>query len=116
MAVSVRMDTALERELEQAAQRAGITKSQFIVDAVEQALGRKDAYGALLKAQRQFGIASSPESQALRQPEVPYGAESLRDKLTARHESDMRDWLDYQAARQRGQAWQPDDATGQGAA
>ena len=41
MAVSVRMNALLEKELEQAAQRKGITKSQFIIDAVESALGRK---------------------------------------------------------------------------
>ena len=34
MAVSVRMDPLLEKELELAARRQGITKSQFIVDAV----------------------------------------------------------------------------------
>ena len=116
MAVSVRMDTLLERELEQAAQRAGITKSQFIVDAVEQALGRKDAYGALLKAQQQFGIQSPPSVLEARQPELPYTSSALRDKLLAQHEADMRDWLAYQAARQRGEPWQPDEAPTEGAA
>lgn len=42
MTVSVRMDPLLEKELEQAARRQGITKSQFIIDAVQRALGRKD--------------------------------------------------------------------------
>ena len=42
MAVSVRMDPLLERQQEQAAKRQGVTKSQFIVDAVGRALGRKD--------------------------------------------------------------------------
>ena len=40
MAVSVRMSPLLEKELELAAQRQGVTKSQFIIDAVERALGR----------------------------------------------------------------------------
>ena len=44
MAVSVRMDPLLESELERAAQRRGITKSQFIIAAVERALGRRNPY------------------------------------------------------------------------
>ena len=51
MAVSVRMDPLLEKELELAAKRKGVTKSQFIVDAVERALGRKDPYQLLLQVQ-----------------------------------------------------------------
>ncbi|MGD9550944.1 MAG: toxin-antitoxin system HicB family antitoxin [Burkholderiaceae bacterium] len=35
MAVSVRMDPLLEKELALAAKRQGITKSQFIIEAVE---------------------------------------------------------------------------------
>ena len=42
MAVSVRMDPLMEKELELAAKRKGVTKSQFIIEAVERALGRKD--------------------------------------------------------------------------
>jgi hypothetical protein len=48
MAVSVRMDPLLEKELELAARRKGVTKSQFIVDAVERALGRKNPYELML--------------------------------------------------------------------
>ena len=57
MAVSVRMDPVLERELELAAQRQGITKSQFIVQAVERALGRKNPYELMmqLKAEEERG-------------------------------------------------------------
>ena len=38
MVMSVRMDPLLERELELAAQRKGVTKSQFVIEAVERAL------------------------------------------------------------------------------
>ena len=48
MAVSVRMNPLMEKELELAAKRKGVTKSQFIIDAVERALGRKNPY-ALMK-------------------------------------------------------------------
>ena len=50
MAVSVRMENFLERELELAAQRRGISKSQFIIDAVERARvlsGRRGAVAQL---------------------------------------------------------------------
>ena len=48
MNVSVRMDPLLEIQLEQAAKRKGITKSQFIIDAVKDALGRKNTYELML--------------------------------------------------------------------
>ena len=44
MTISVRMDPLLERELELAAKRQGLTKSQFVIDAVERALGRKNPH------------------------------------------------------------------------
>ena len=52
MAVSVRMDPLLEKELEQAARRQGVSKSQFIITAVERALG-------LEAAARQAGYSST---------------------------------------------------------
>ena len=51
MAVSVRMDPLLEIELQQAADRQGISKSQFIITAVERALGRKNPYELMLALQ-----------------------------------------------------------------
>jgi hypothetical protein len=44
MAVSVRMNPILERQLDLAAKRRGVTKSQFIIAAVERALGHKNPY------------------------------------------------------------------------
>ncbi len=49
MAVSVRMNALLEKELELAAKRKSITKSQFILDAVRKSLGEQDPYALLLK-------------------------------------------------------------------
>lgn len=68
MAVSVRMDPLLEKELEMAAQRRGVTKSQFIIDAVEQALGRRDAFALMqsLKAEeerRAYGPQADPKEK-----------------------------------------------------
>ena len=59
MAVSVRMNPELEKELELAAQSKGITKSQFIIDAVEHALGRKDPYQLLLQVRAEMDLAEA---------------------------------------------------------
>ena len=111
MAVSVRMDPALEQELESAAKRQGITKSQFIVDAVERALGRKDPYRLLLKVQRAYGLGPGTAAPALAAFELASPApmrQRLQAKLKDKQDASMRDWLAYQAARKRGETWQPD--------
>ena len=87
MAVSVRMDPLLEIELEQAAQRQGITKSQFIIAAVERALGRKNPYELMLslKAQeprRRYKAAAAGVEQAY---DTAASKAALRKKLKAKH-------------------------------
>ena len=84
MAVSVRMDPLLEAELAHAAERQGVSKSQFIIAAVERALGRKNPY--------QLMVALKAE-----EPRVGYGAaadvaydataakKALRAKLKTKH-------------------------------
>jgi predicted DNA-binding protein len=69
MAVSVRMNPLLEKELELAAKRRGITKSQFIIEAVERSLGRKDPYKLMvaLQAEEARGVyAVTPEKRPTR--------------------------------------------------
>ena len=63
MALSVRMDPLLEKELEEAALRRGVTKSQFVIEAVERALGRKNPYELMvaLKAQESDSEYKSTE-------------------------------------------------------
>ncbi len=60
MAVSVRLEPLLEKELELTAKRLGVTKSQFIVSALEKALGRKNPYELLLKVKAQEAEAVPP--------------------------------------------------------
>jgi len=103
MAVSVRLEPLLEKELELAAKRLGVTKSQFIVSALERALGRHNPYELLLKVQAQA-----------REP-LPEGGEyisptkaAIRAKLRAKQEASRTDWLAFQEAKQAGRAWQPD--------
>ena len=118
MTVSVRMDPLLEQQLESAAKRQGMTKSQFIVDAVQRALGHKDAYRVLTDVQREYGLPSpsrralavhdsAPELAARRAARVGAGGDAWRADLHARHDAAMADWLAYQTARKAGKSWPP---------
>lgn len=85
MAVSVRMDPLLEKELELAAKRRGITKSQFIIDAVERALNRKDPYALMqqLKVEEQRPDYQ-PVANAFEGSDQPYDTEASRAALVAK--------------------------------
>jgi predicted DNA-binding protein len=96
MAVSVRMDALLEQELEAAARRQGLSKSQFIVDAVERALGRKNPYELLLKVERELAPLRAAEEKAKRRREPLHDDGSMsaryREALRMKHEANLRDW------------------------
>ena len=92
MAVSVRLEPLLEKELELTAKRLGVTKSQFIISALEKALGRKNPYELLLKVKAD--AQSDPRYQTLhevyaQEPQEPYDTErskaQLITKLRAKH-------------------------------
>jgi hypothetical protein len=90
MAISVRVDPLLERELELAARRKGMTKSQFVIAAVEQALGRKNPYELMVKLQAEEAARTSPAvKKAFKGHEQPYetvgSRKALLDKLNAKH-------------------------------
>jgi hypothetical protein len=121
MAVSVRMDVTLERELELVAKRQGITKSQFIVDAVERALGRKDPHELLVQIYKEYGLGKpggAPRGRKAtgRKPvagtaSAPVSTgERVRQKLHAQRDASMRDWLAFQKAKKAGTPWSPEDA------
>jgi len=110
MAVSVRMEPLLEKELELAAKRRGITKSQFIVDAVERALGKKDPYALLLKVQEDaaaYHVATGRDDVAEASDIAPH-KRKLKTILQTKHEAEQADWLAYQDAKRRGETWNPD--------
>jgi hypothetical protein len=108
MAVSVRMDPLMEKELELAAKRKGITKSQFIIDAVERALGRKDPVALLHQVKEEFApyrveratrntpVESDDMSTANRR-------DPLRAKLRAQYAAQQEDYAAYLAAKAAGQ-------------
>lgn len=87
MAVSVRMEPLLEKELEAAAKRQGITKSQFIIAAVQRALGRKNPYELLLKVQQD--MQADPQYAEINrlfvgEPHAPYDTERSKAELIAK--------------------------------
>jgi RHH-type rel operon transcriptional repressor/antitoxin RelB len=86
------MDPLLEKQLEQAARRQGVTKSQFIVDAVTRALGGKDPYQLLLALKAEEARAPYlAQAKAFAKLEQPYDTQASRaaimKKLKAKHGS-----------------------------
>lgn len=105
MAVSVRMDPLMEKELELAAKRQGITKSQFIIDAVERALGRKDPatlYYQVMEESTRYRVEDVPD-EAL----SPHKA-ALRQGLRAEHARQQDEYAAYLAEREAAAKGRPD--------
>jgi hypothetical protein len=110
MTVSVRMNPLLENELEQAAKRQGVSKSQFVIDAVERALGRKEPGALLLQVRQEFAeyrVDASPKVTASvvenASSDRPY-KQKIKDLLQTKHEARLADWQvfqDEQAAAQK---------------
>ena len=90
MAISVRMDPLLEKEMALAAKRKGLTKSQFVINAVQTALGKRDPH-ALMNAivaeeeQRAHGPAALDSERraatAFEAYEQPYDTDASRAQL-----------------------------------
>ena len=96
MAVSVRMDPLLEKEMAQAAKRRGITKSQFIVEAVERALGRHNPSEMYLKvmqemASYQIGTGTTGTEVVERSPLK----QALHDKLRIKQAQEQADYAEF---------------------
>ena len=104
MAVSVRLEPLLEKELELTAKRLGVTKSQFIVSALERALGRKNPYDLLLKVQAEV-LEPLPESGELISPTKA----DIRSKLKTKRDATQADWLAFQEAKKQGKVWPGSD-------
>jgi predicted DNA-binding protein len=102
VAVSVRMDPVLERELEAAARRKGVTKSQFIVDAVERALGRKNPYDLLMQVQEEMATYQVGEKAAAPAAKSGGTKERVRAVLEEKHRKRQEQWADDGAARAGG--------------
>lgn len=89
MALSVRLDPLLEKEVELAAKRQGVTKTQFVIDALHLKLGKRNAYELMqtmiAEEERRYGKhVPSPGDF-----EGPYSADKartyIRKKLEKKH-------------------------------
>jgi hypothetical protein len=85
MAVSVRMDPLLERELELAAKRQGLSKSQFIISAVERALGRKNPF-ELMEALKAEESKATYAAEAAPPYETAAAKRRIRSRLKTKHD------------------------------
>lgn len=104
MAVSVRLEPMLEKELELTAKRMGVTKSQFIVSALERALGRKNPYELLQKVQSEVR-EPLPESELQPSPTKV----AIRARLQAKQAASQADWQAFQEAKKQGRTWTAPD-------
>jgi RHH-type rel operon transcriptional repressor/antitoxin RelB len=77
MALSVRLDPIIEKRIEQESRRLGITKSEFVKDALERVLGYKDPV-ALLDEICSFTPIGDPNASER-------GSEKIKAKLRAKH-------------------------------
>ena len=77
MTVSVRMDPLLEKELELAAKSRGMSKSQFIIEAVQKSLGRKNPYDLMMALKAEEPVAPYGATDA------PYETDSAKAALVA---------------------------------
>jgi RHH-type rel operon transcriptional repressor/antitoxin RelB len=98
---AVQLEPWLEKELEQAARRLGVSPSQFIVSAVEQALAQAKQDGLSLQLSRQGGVLTE-SSEHLSATKL-----AIRFKLKAQRAANQDDWLAYQEAKKQGRQWVP---------
>jgi RHH-type rel operon transcriptional repressor/antitoxin RelB len=92
------MDPLMEKELELTARRQGITKSQFIIEAVERALGRKDPaalYRKVMQESAQYHV-----SERLPDDFLSGHKAVLRQSLSAEHEREQDEFAALLAQRE----------------
>ena len=78
MALSVRLDPELESRVEQESRRLGVTKTAFVVDALERVLGLKNPY-ELLRL-----VRPAARSTAHKRSNSEATGQKLKDKLRAK--------------------------------
>jgi RHH-type rel operon transcriptional repressor/antitoxin RelB len=86
----------MEKDLELAARRQGITKSQFIIDAVERALGRKDPAALYHKVMEE---SAHKVTEVMLDGALPAYKAALRQSLRAEHARQQDEYAVYLAQR-----------------
>jgi RHH-type rel operon transcriptional repressor/antitoxin RelB len=64
MALSVRLEPALEARVDQEARRLGVSKSEFVKDALERVLGLKNPYALLRQVRSNVPMGRPDASEA----------------------------------------------------
>lgn len=77
MALSVRLEPALETRLEEEARKLGISKSEFVKDALERTLGIKNPAELLSRARSGTPMGNTKASANVRS--------SVKKKIRAKH-------------------------------
>jgi RHH-type rel operon transcriptional repressor/antitoxin RelB len=67
MALSVRLEPAIEKRIEQEAQRLGISKSDFVKDALERVLGLKNPAELLRQVRTGTPVGATDTSEEVSQ-------------------------------------------------
>ena len=99
MAVSARMDPLPEKDLELASRRLRVTKSQFIIAAVERALWPKDP-DQLLQQVRDEQPVDEPVGRSTAAAATSANLSArLRDKLKAQHEAALSNSQKFHAGK-----------------
>jgi predicted DNA-binding protein len=65
MSISVRLDPVLEARLEQEVRRLGVTKSEFVKDALERVLGIKNPASLLQQVRSNTPMGNSEASESV---------------------------------------------------
>lgn len=97
MTVSVRMNPLLEKELDSAARRLGVTKSQFIISAVERALGLTDPaalYQKVMEEAADYAVSDPPPDPVQADEEI-----AVKRHLRADHQRQQDDFAAHLQSR-----------------
>ena len=79
--VTLRMDSVLEKEISRAAKSQGVTRSQFLINAAQLALGKQKPYALLHELKALELHADSPEAIY----ETGASRAALVEKLKVKH-------------------------------
>jgi RHH-type rel operon transcriptional repressor/antitoxin RelB len=77
VALSVRLEPAIEARIEEEAHRLGISKSEFVKDAIERVLGLKNPADLLHRVRSNTPLGTSDASEKV--------SEKVRKKLREKH-------------------------------
>lgn len=85
MTLTVRLDERLEQELELSARKNGVTKSKFVIDLIERALGYKNPHDLMLQMRAKYALPQ-PSSDQLQTVRSENTSEAVRALLMRKYQ------------------------------